>query len=252
MWSKAMAGRARPTDGCSSGRSPRDDHGALIRRDREALTAQLRSEVGDERVVQAVLRTPREQFVPEDLFSSAYCDSALPIGWGQTISQPLMVGLMVAALRVTRADIVLEVGTGSGYQAAVLAELAGRIVTVERLPELKSTAAERLARLGYRNIDVRQAGFELGSPPDAPFDAIVVAAGAPKIPTALIDQLSPGGRLVVPVGSAESQELMRVIQGPKDLSIHTLGACRFVPLIGEGAWDEDDPQLAGRTGRWHS
>ncbi len=217
-------------------------------RDRESLLAQLRAELDDERVIRALLRVPREEFVPDDLRSRAYADSALPIGWGQTISQPLMVGLMVSAMMVTRADRVLELGTGSGYQAAVLSELAGAVVSVERLPGLLSGAAERLRRLGYANVEVRGAGPDLGWPDGAPFDAIVVAAGAPRMPTALIDQLSEGGRLVVPVGPADSQELMRVIRGPRDLSVHTLGGCRFVPLIGRGAWDERDPELSGRAG----
>ena len=217
-------------------------------RGRDALLAQLRAEVDDQRVIRAIMRVPREEFVPDNLRVCAYDDSPLPIGRGQTISQPLMVGLMVSALMVTRADRVLEVGTGSGYQAAVLAELAGQVVSVERIPDLMAGAAKALGRLGYGNVEVRQAGAELGLPEEAPFDAIIVAASAPKMPTSLIDQLGEGGRLVVPVGPIESQELMRVIRGPRDLSIHTLGGCRFVPLIGRGAWDEDDPELAGRFG----
>ena len=217
-------------------------------RGRDALLAQLRAEVDDQRVIRAIMRVPREEFVPDNLRVCAYDDSPLPIGRGQTISQPLMVGLMVSALMVTRADRVLEVGTGSGYQAAVLAELAGHVVSVERIPELMAGAAEALGRTGYANVEVREAGVELGLPEEAPFDAIIVAAAAPKVPTSLIDQLSEGGRLVVPVGPIESQELMRVIRGPRGLSIHTLGGCRFVPLIGRGAWDEDDPELAGRFG----
>ena len=210
---------------------------------KERLFDEIRAEMDDERVVRAMMRVPREEFVPAHLERRAYENSPLPIGNDQTISQPLMVALMVSALMVRRTDTVLEVGTGSGYQVAVLAELAGQVVSVERVRELSEGAGERLARLGYRNVELRLAGRELGWRPGAPYEAIVVAAAAPRIPRVLIEQLAEGGRLVVPVGSPESQELMRVIRGTKDISIHTLGGCRFVPLIGEGAWDEDDPEL---------
>ena len=213
---------------------------------KDSLFAQIRAEVDDERVIRAMERVSRENFVPGDLHDRAYDDAALPIGQRQTISQPLMVAMMVSALRVRRSDKLLEVGTGSGYQAAVLAELAGQVVTVERVSELCDSAAERLA--GYSNVDVYEAGPELGRRADGPYDAIVVAAAAPRLPRALMDQLAMGGRLVVPVGSADTQELMRVIRGPRDFSIHTLGGCRFVPLIGDGAWAEDDPDLLEHTG----
>lgn len=214
-----------------------------MRDSKERLFARIRAEVDDERVIRIIEQVPRELFVPKDLLDRAYDDSALPIGHGQTISQPLMVAMMASALMVRRSDTVLEVGTGSGYQAAVLSRLAKRVVSVERVPELASEAADRLAELGYTNVEVHEAGVELGWPADAPYEAIVVAAAAPRLPRGLIDQLAEGGRLVVPVGSADTQELMRVTRGPRDLSIHTLGACRFVPLIGEGAWSEDDPEL---------
>ncbi len=210
---------------------------------KERLFDEIRSEMDDERVLRAMMRVPREEFVPANQVRRAYENSALPIGKGQTISQPLMVALMVSALMVRRTDTVLEVGTGSGYQVAVLAELAGRVVSVERVRELSEGAAERLARLGYGNVELQLAGRELGWRPGAPYEGIIVAAAAPRIPRALIEQLAEGGRLVVPVGSPEAQELMRVIRGKKDISIHTLGGCRFVPLIGEGAWDENDPDL---------
>ncbi len=210
---------------------------------KERLFDEIRAEMDDERVVRAMVRVPREEFVPAHLERRAYENSPLPIGNDQTISQPLMVALMVSALMVRRTDTVLEVGTGSGYQVAVLAELAGQVVSVERVRELSVGAGKRLARLGYGNVELRLAGRELGWRPGAPYEAIVVAAAAPRIPRVLIEQLAEGGRLVVPVGSPESQELMRVIRGAKDISIHTLGGCRFVPLIGEGAWDENDPEL---------
>ncbi len=209
------------------------------------LFESIRTEVGDERVLRAMESVRREHFVPGDLRNRAYEDSALPIGHGQTISQPLMVAIMVSALMVRRSDKVLEVGTGSGYQTALLAELAGRVVSVERLPELSADAGERLTELGYSNVVLHRAGRELGWPAGAPYDAIVVAAGAPRLPRILMDQLAPGGRLVVPVGPADAQEVMRVIRDARDFSIHTLGGCRFVPLIGEGAWAKDDPELIG-------
>ncbi len=210
---------------------------------KKRLFGQIRAEVVDERVIRAMERVRRECFVPGYLRHRAYDDSALPIGSGQTISQPLMVALMVSTLMVRRSDTVLEVGTGSGYQAAVLTELAERVVSVERNHELSQAAGERLTELGYSNIALHLVGRELGWPQDAPYDAIVVAAAAPRLPRVLMDQLSEGGRLVVPVGPADTQELMRVIRGPRDFSIHTLGGCRFVPLIGEGAWAEDEPGL---------
>ena len=212
---------------------------------KKRLFESIRTEVKDERVIRAMERVPREHFVPENLQDRAYEDSALPIGHGQTISQPLMVAIMVSALMVRRTDKVLEVGTGSGYQTALLAGLAGRVVSVERLSDLSSRAGERLAKLGYTNVAMHGAGRELGWPAGAPYDAIVVAAGAPRLPKILMDQMAPGGRLVVPVGPADTQELMRVIRGARDFSIHTLGGCRFVPLIGDGAWVEDDPELTG-------
>jgi len=216
-----------------------------LRSAKKRLFESIRTEVKDERVIRAMERVPREHFVPANLRKRSYEDSALPIGYEQTISQPLMVAIMVSALMVRRSDTVLEVGTGSGYQTALLAELAGRVVSVERLPKLSADAGERLAELGYSNVALHRAGRELGWPAGAPYDAIVVAAGAPRLPRDLMDQLAPGGRLVVPVGPADNQELMRVIRGARDFSIHTLGGCRFVPLIGAGAWAEDDPELTG-------
>ncbi len=202
------------------------------------LLDRLRQEIGDERVVQAMGRVLREEFVPEDVMHRAYEDIPLPIGEGQTISQPYIVAVMVSMLEARRTDRVLEIGTGSGYQAAILAELASEVVTVERLAPLADAARERLARLGYANVKVFPAEMQLGWPADAPYDAIIVAAAAPRLPRSLMEQLSEDGRLVVPVGSIESQELMKVFKTPDSYSVRTMGACRFVPLIGEGAWPE--------------
>ena len=201
----------------------------------------LSKELGDATVVQAMERVPREAFVPESSASLAYEDTPLPIGEGQTISQPYIVAVMVSALELRRTDKVLELGTGSGYQAAVLSELAREVISVERIRSLAESARLRLESLGYTNVEVSVAGGELGRPQAAPYDAIIVAAGAPRLARDLIDQLEVGGRLVGPVGSKESQELMKVIRTPEGFSVRTLGPCRFVPLIGEGAWPEEVP-----------
>ena len=187
-------------------------------------------------------RVPREQFVPEASRFQAYEDIPLPIEGGQTISQPYIVALMVQALELRQSDRVLEVGTGSGYQAAVLAELASRVITVERIASLAKTARERLKALGYTSVQVVLAEKALGWEGEAPYDAIIVAAGASKMPRALMEQLADGGRMVVPVGSLKSQELMKVTKSADSYSVTTLGACRFVPLIGEGAWPESETE----------
>ena len=202
------------------------------------LLDHLLRELGDSRVVQALERVPREAFVFESSVNLAYEDIPLSIGEGQTISQPYIVALMIGALELRRVDKVLEIGTGSGYQAAILAELAQRIVSVERIELLADSARKRLASLGYCNVEVHQAEDGLGWLAEAPYDAIIVAAGAPRLPGELIDQLRIGGRLVVPVGSREEQELMKISKTADGFSVRTLAPCRFVPLIGEGAWLE--------------
>ena len=199
-------------------------------------------ETRDQRVVGAMERVPREQFVPEASRFQAYEDIPLPIGEGQTISQPYIVALMVQALELRQSDRVLEVGTGSGYQAAVLAELAGRVITVERIASLAETARARLKALGYTNVQVVLAEKALGWEGEAPYDAIIAAAGASKMPRELMEQLADGGRMIVPVGSLQSQELMKVTKSADSYSVTTLGACRFVPLIGEGAWPEPEAE----------
>jgi protein-L-isoaspartate(D-aspartate) O-methyltransferase len=209
---------------------------------REALIAGLRSEISDERVLQAMRRVPREEFVPTDLRRLAYDDRPLPIGHGQTISQPLMVATMTEVLRLRGPEKVLEIGTGSGYQTAILAQLADRVVTVERVPELAESAPERFRRLGYDNIAVHVAGPRLGWPEEAPYDAILVTAGAPRVPRALVEQLAPDGRLVIPVGRRSVQQLLSVTREGDGLRVRRHGQCRFVPLIGEEAWPESDAQ----------
>lgn len=209
---------------------------------RRALVEGLRQEIRDERVLEAMRRVPREKFVPEQYERYAYDDRPLPIGQGQTISQPLMVAIMTEALRLTGREKVLEVGTGSGYQAAILAELAREVVTVERMAELAESAAQRLRELGYGNVSVHVNERGLGWPDDAPYDAIVVTAGAPQVPQPLVDQLAIGGRMVIPVGGRRVQQLLTVVRQPYGTSVTRHGQCRFVPLVGEGAWSEEESE----------
>ena len=209
-----------------------------LERARESLFRYLGHEITDKRVVEAMKRVPREAFVPPQQYYSAYDERPLSIGFGQTISQPFIVALMVQALALSRDDKVLEVGTGSGYEAAVLAELAQKVVTVECIPELAKSAKEVLDRLGYSNIEVHVAGRTLGWPEEAPYDAIIVSAGAPTVPQVLLEQLALNGRLVIPVGSRWQQELLRVTKLRERNKVENLGGCYFVPLIGEGAWEK--------------
>ena len=204
------------------------------------LLAHLRREISDERLLQAMERVPREAFVPEASWHLAYEDIPLPIGEGQTISQPLIVALMIAALNLNPTDKVLELGAGSGYQAALLSLLAREVITTERLPALAGGAGSMLSSLRYDNVAVRPAGETLGCPEEAPFDAIIVAAGAPRLPMVLLDQLEDGGRMVIPVGSRREQDLLRVEKTADGYSVKSLGPCRFVPLIGLGAWEDED------------
>jgi protein-L-isoaspartate(D-aspartate) O-methyltransferase len=193
--------------------------------------------ITDERVLAAMARVPRELFVPESLRDSAYEDSALPIGYGQTISQPYIVGVICSLLGLSGSERVLDVGTGSGYQAAVLAALAAEVVTIERIPELAERARAALDAAGYENVEVRIGDGALGAPDKAPFDGIAVAAAAPKIPDALYDQLAEGGRLVLPRGSRWGQDLVLVVK-TKDGPVERESVpCRFVPLVGAGGFD---------------
>jgi protein-L-isoaspartate(D-aspartate) O-methyltransferase len=203
---------------------------------RTALLAELAVEVKDRRVLEALAHVPRERFLPEDLRPFAYENRPLPIGYGQTISQPLIVALMTEALLLTGSERVLELGTGSGYQAALLSLLAAEVITVERIAPLAERAAETLAELEYVNVQVHVAGQELGWPQGVPYDAIIVTAAAPEVPRELLEQLAPGGRLVIPVGSRDLQELVRIVKTPAGAIRHNLGPCRFVPLLGKSAW----------------
>lgn len=210
-----------------------------LEKDREKLIQHLRCEIEDERVLDAMGRVPREFFVPTLSRCFAYDDRPLPIGEDQTISQPFIVALMTQALLLTGSEKVLELGTGSGYQAAILAELVHQVITVERMKKLARAAESTLEGLGYANIEVKLAQRTLGWPAEAPYDAIIVTAAAPKIPQTLVDQLIVGGRLVIPVGSRWEQDLQQVIRRDEGVTVKSLTRCRFVPLIGEEAWDEE-------------
>ena len=189
--------------------------------------------IHDQRVLEAMGRVPRELFVPEEHRAQAYADGALPIGHGATISQPYMVAAICELLSLTGREQVLDVGTGSGYQAAVLAELAADVVTIERIPGLAELARRNLAAAGYERVEVRVGDGTLGVPDRAPFDAIAVAAAVPELPGSLYEQLEPRGRLVVPVGSRRAQELQVVVRSPEGPAVLRSVPCRFVPLVGE-------------------
>lgn len=213
---------------------------------RERMLALLARHVRDERVLAAMAAVPRERFVPPAYAGHAYDDRALPIGEGQTISQPLIVALMTEALDPRLDDHVLDVGGGSGYQAAVLSRLVRDVVSVERLPALQAAADTALRGLGYGNIRTHIAGDTLGWPQDAPYDGIVVGAGAPHVPRGLIDQLTPAGRLIIPVGDRTEQQLVRATRTAHGVTLERLGPCAFVPLVGLQAWPEDIDAPASR------
>ena len=207
----------------------------LAERRREMVERQLRERgIEDERVLQAMGRVPRERFVPAELRERAYEDAALPIGGGQTISQPYMVALICAQLALRGGERVLDVGTGSGYQAAVLAELAGEVHSIERLPELAEQARKSLELSGYGDrVDVHVGDGTLGLAAGAPYAGIAVAAAAPELPRSLYEQLERGGRLVLPVGERSEQRLEVVVRSPEGPARLRSVPCRFVPLVGE-------------------
>jgi protein-L-isoaspartate(D-aspartate) O-methyltransferase len=198
--------------------------------------------ITEARLLAAMGAVPRHEFVPPDARNRAYEDAPLPIGEGQTISQPYIVAAMTMALRLSGSERVLEIGTGCGYQAAILASLGREVFTVECRAELATSAAERLARLGYANVHVHCGDGTLGLPEFAPFDAILVAAAAPAPPAPLIAQLADGGRMVIPVGSVENQELQLIARLDDKTNIIMLEPCRFVPLVGAHGWKESQPR----------
>lgn len=193
--------------------------------------------IADERVLAAMSRVPRESFLPEAIRSVAYEDGALPIGYGQTMSQPFIVASICSLLALGGDERVLDVGTGSGYQAAVLDELAAQVVTIERIPELATAARAALDATGHDVVDVRVGDGSLGVPDRAPYDAIAVAAAAPTVPPPLYDQLAVGGRLVVPRGNRFGQELVLVVKTEAGPVERESVPCRFVPLVGAGGFE---------------
>lgn len=213
------------------------------------VAEQLRTrEIVDERVLEAMSHVPRESFVPEDLIAEAYDDCPLPIGCSQTISQPFTVAFMCQALQLTGEEVVLEIGTGSGYGAAVLASLAKTVYTIERIPELAESAAKRLARLGYDNVHVRAGDGTLGWPDASPFEGIVVTAGGDTLPQPYVDQLALGGRIVIPLGTYPwGQAMYRFTKTAAGMDSENLGGFTFVPLIGKHGWSNKE---VART-YWH-
>jgi len=204
----------------------------------EMVKTQLRQRgVRDERVLAVMESVPRHEFVLVDDHQNAYADSPLPIGEGQTVSQPLIVAIMLEALALQGSEIVLEVGTGSGYQTALLARLVQQVYSIERFPVLAQSASERLQRLGHNNVALFTGDGSLGLPEKAPFDCIIVSAAAPRIPQPLLEQLRPQGRMVIPVGPAYSQQLQLVQMRDGQAVIKSIEGCRFVPLIGSQGYD---------------
>jgi protein-L-isoaspartate(D-aspartate) O-methyltransferase len=193
--------------------------------------------IADERVLAAMGQVPREAFVPPERAGHAYEDRALPIAGGQTISQPYVVALMIEALQLQAGDVMLEIGAGSGYAAAIASRICARVIGVERVPELARRASARLERLGFANVRIVLGDGSVGYPAEAPYDAVLVSAGAPAVPPTLVDPLADGGRLVIPIGGApRAQRLRRVQRAGAERVEQDLGAVAFVPLIGEEGW----------------
>ena len=195
--------------------------------------------ISDPEVLKAMAKIPRERFIDASLRAEAYSDHPLPIGHGQTISQPYIVALMTEGLQLTGVEKTMELGTGSGYQAAILAELSARVFTIERIKPKQERARKILNELGYTNILFKVFNGTLGWEEHAPYDAIMVTAGAPAVPESLLNQLAEGGRLLIPVGDRHSQELIRLTKKGKNLIRRSFGGCRFVSLIGEQGWEEE-------------
>ena len=208
-------------------------------RDRMVVEQLQARGITDERVLQAFRKVPRHLFVPEELQPDAYTDHPLPIGEGQTISQPYMVALMTQCLQLQGHERVLEIGAGSGYQTAILSELALDVFTVERIPGLARAVSERLVRLGYLNVRVTTGNGSLGWPEHAPYDTILVTAASPDVPQSLADQLAEGGRMVLPVGPRDAQMLVQVEKRRGGLHRRDIASCVFVPLVGEQGWPHE-------------
>ena len=231
-----------------AGAESNTDSAAFQSARRDMVDRQLRKrDIRSPRVLEAMSSVPRHLFVPPEHMDDAYTDSPLPIGGGQTISQPYMVAAMAEALLLEGTEKVLEIGAGSGYQAAVVSLVAREVFAVESQPLLADAARIRLAKLGYKNVRVETGDGSLGWPPDATYDAILVTAGAPFVPPPLLEQLAEGGRLVIPVGPAKQQELLRILKREGCTTQESLIACRFVPLLGLFGWPSPSP--AGEPSR---
>ena len=207
-----------------------------LRSAQQQLLQEIDGSISDKSILKILSKVPRQMFVTRKHYYSAYENVPLPIGDDQTISQPLIVCIMIELLELKYTDKVLDIGSGSGYQTAFLAELSSKVVGVERIKRLVDSSKQCISKLGYKNVEIYQAQQELGYPELDPYDAIIVGAAAPKIPFKLIDQLSPKGRLVVPVGDRKRQQIVKVVKTEKSYQLSTYGDCRFVPLIGKGAW----------------
>jgi protein-L-isoaspartate(D-aspartate) O-methyltransferase len=218
----------------------RDDQAVSRRR---MVEEQLKARgIHDAHVLRIMAAMPRHLFIDPALDARAYSDHALPIGEEQTISQPFMVALMTQALDLTGDEKILEIGTGSGYQTAILAELGDRVFTIERIPSIATSARERLSGMGYHNIVFRAADGSLGWKEMGPFDRIVITAGAPRIPAFVAEQLREGGIAVLPVGTDQEQALVKLVKSSKGLERSVLSGCTFVPLIGRGGWAAQEKQ----------
>ena len=209
-----------------------------VARDRMVETQIAARGITDARVLSAMRKVPRHLFVPEEVRAAAYGDHPLPIGHGQTISQPYIVAMMTSLLQIQPEERVLEIGTGSGYQAAILGILAQEVISLERIPEVARLAQKNLAVSGTRAVRVITGDGTRGYPERAPYDGVLITAATPSIPPPLIDQLAEGGRLVAPVGSRDLQELLRLTRKEKDLLRESFGGVVFVPLLGEHGWEE--------------
>lgn len=209
---------------------------------REMVARQIRDRgIHAPGVLDAMVKVPRHLFVSVEHAARAYADEPLPIGGGQTISQPFMVAAMAEALSLEGSERVLEIGAGSGYQATVLSLLAREVIAVEMQPALAATARERVSRLGYTNLRIEDGDGSLGWPNAAPYDAILVTAAAPSVPPPLMEQMAEGGRLVIPVGSADHQNLLCIVKRDGRVTQQSLYACRFVPLLGQYGWQKTAP-----------
>ncbi len=225
------------SDGRRRGDGREDPNAYAKERERMVRDQLVARGITDGRVVEAMRRVPRHLMVEEALRFRAYGDHPLPIGEGQTISQPFIVALTCQALSLQGGERVLEIGTGSGYQTAILAELAEKVYTIERIKSLGTRARERLDALGHHNVAGRIADGSLGWPEESPFDAIVVAASSPEVPVPLKEQLTEGGRLVIPIGEANEQDLVRVTKERGEWKLEKLSACVFVKLVGKHGWE---------------